>query len=149
MSLQIDQRHKTIVARVEAFANSTTADALHIQGICKQCGVTERSLRKAFRFVYGLTPYRCLRTHRMRQARQALIDAAPAANVTSIATQFGFLELGRFSVEYRSAFGERPSETLRRSRIAQRESPAKYCHELGAAAHAGRPPKSGFHPCQT
>jgi AraC-like DNA-binding protein len=32
--------------------------------------------------------------------------------VTEIATGFGFLELGRFSVEYRKAFGESPSQTL-------------------------------------
>jgi transcriptional regulator GlxA family with amidase domain len=116
MSLQIDQRHEIIVARVEALAISMTGDALHIQGICERCGVTERSLRKAFRFVYGLTPYRCLRARRMQQARQALLDAPTGATVTAIAIHFGFLELGRFSVEYRTTFGERPSVTLRKSR---------------------------------
>jgi hypothetical protein len=35
--------------------------------------------------------------------------------VTEVAVHFGFLELGRFSVEYRRAFGERPSATLRRA----------------------------------
>jgi AraC-like DNA-binding protein len=32
--------------------------------------------------------------------------------VKEIATGFGFLELGRFSVEYRKVFGESPSQTL-------------------------------------
>jgi AraC-like DNA-binding protein len=32
--------------------------------------------------------------------------------VTEIATGFGFVELGRFSVEYRKIFGESPSQTL-------------------------------------
>jgi len=35
--------------------------------------------------------------------------------VTEVATALGFVELGRFSVEYRKAFGESPSETLRQA----------------------------------
>jgi AraC-like DNA-binding protein len=38
-----------------------------------------------------------------------------SATVTEIATGLGFVELGRFSVEYRRMFGESPSETLHRS----------------------------------
>jgi transcriptional regulator GlxA family with amidase domain len=34
--------------------------------------------------------------------------------VTQIATDHGFWELGRFSVNYRAIFGEVPSETLHR-----------------------------------
>jgi AraC-like DNA-binding protein len=38
-----------------------------------------------------------------------------SATVTEIATDLGFVELGRFSVENRRMFGESPSETLGRS----------------------------------
>jgi AraC-like DNA-binding protein len=51
----------------------------------------------------------------MRLAHDALALANPAATtVTRIANNFGFSELGRFSVSFRVMFGEEPSETLRR-----------------------------------
>jgi len=55
---------------------------------------------------------------RLTQARRALLSAE-RGTVTQIAMRFGFLELGRFAVDYRSTFGERPSETLRRSLSVQ------------------------------
>ena len=51
----------------------------------------------------------------MHFARRALSRANPVTTtVTDIATEFGFWELGRFSVEYRALFGEPPSASLRR-----------------------------------
>jgi hypothetical protein len=48
-------------------------------------------------------------------ARDGLVLADPTeSTVTDIATEFGFWELGRFSVEYRALFGEAPSVTLHR-----------------------------------
>jgi len=34
--------------------------------------------------------------------------------VADIALKWGFVSMGRFSHQYQAAFGERPSETLRR-----------------------------------
>lgn len=60
-------------------------------------------------------PMRYLWLQRMHLARRELIDAeAASATVTKIATDHGFCELGRFSVEYRSLFGETPSASLHR-----------------------------------
>jgi AraC family ethanolamine operon transcriptional activator len=44
--------------------------------------------------------------------KNAVLLAAVAAAVTSIATRFGVWELGQFAGEYRQHFGELPSETL-------------------------------------
>jgi transcriptional regulator GlxA family with amidase domain len=57
-----------------------------------------------------------LRNARFEKAREALRRARPEESVTEIAMTLGFSHMGRFSVEYRRRFGERPSETLRRSR---------------------------------
>ena len=91
---------------------------------CIEFDVSQRTLRKAFRGIYGLPPCRRLRMLRLNQARQALLSAdGEPATVTEIATQFGFLELGRFSVEYRKIFGETPSQT--RYRISRADKSAQ------------------------
>ena len=51
----------------------------------------------------------------MHLVRWALrIADAENTTVTEIATDYGFWELGRFEVAYRSFFGEAPSAALRR-----------------------------------
>jgi AraC-like DNA-binding protein len=84
--------------------------------LCRTLEISERTLRKAFHNLYGLPPCRCLRMLRLSEARRALLAAdCERVTVTEIATEFGFLELGRFSVEYRRVFGESPSQTLHHS----------------------------------
>jgi transcriptional regulator GlxA family with amidase domain len=132
MLSRTSQRYQHIVDQVEGVARAQSGEQLHIEFLCRTCRVTERTLRNAFHSVCGATPYRYLRTHRMQEARDALLHADAATTVTSIATQFGFLELGRFSVEYRSTFGERPSETLKRSALINH---ARYRRAAREGAH--------------
>ncbi|MGZ4975258.1 MAG: helix-turn-helix domain-containing protein [Limisphaerales bacterium] len=112
------EKYQSIIRKVETTAQTYTGEKLHIRFLCKTCGISERVLRNAYHSVYGKTPYRHLREQRMMKARQTLLHPdSPTTTVTSVAMQFGFLELGRFSVEYRTLFGECPSETLRHSSV--------------------------------
>jgi transcriptional regulator GlxA family with amidase domain len=56
-----------------------------------------------------------VRQARLRRVRELLTDGS-AASVTDAALRCGVTHLGRFSLDYRAAFGESPSETLQRSR---------------------------------
>jgi transcriptional regulator GlxA family with amidase domain len=109
------RRYRRIVERIEELARSRMGEPVHIPDLCADAGIGERVLRNAFHAIHHCPPYRRLRAFRMDEARKALLNPERAATVTEIAMRFGFFELGRFSVEYRQAFGERPSETLRRA----------------------------------
>jgi AraC-like DNA-binding protein len=64
----------------------------------------------------GISPSRYVLLRRLKRVQVALRDADPTtASVAEIATGCGFTELGRFAGAYRTAFGESPSTTLRRS----------------------------------
>jgi transcriptional regulator GlxA family with amidase domain len=102
-----------LVEQAERLALAHLDEPLHISTLCRTLEVSERTLRKAFHKIRGLPPCRQLRLIRLSEARRALLAAdCKRVTVTEIATTFGFVELGRFSVEYRSVFGESPSQTL-------------------------------------
>jgi transcriptional regulator GlxA family with amidase domain len=112
----------SLVQQAEMLALAGFDKPLSIATLCDILTVSERTLRKAFRITRGRSPCRHLRTLRLRQVRESLMSPQDgAATVTEIATTFGFVELGRFSVEYRRLFGESPSVTLRRALSAMRE----------------------------
>jgi transcriptional regulator GlxA family with amidase domain len=105
-----------LVERAEKLALADLDEPLHISVLCRALAVSERTLRKEFHRTYGVPPCRRLRMLRLSRARRALLSAdGTLATVTEIAMSFGFVELGRLSVEYRKAFGESPSRTLHRT----------------------------------
>jgi AraC-like DNA-binding protein len=108
------RRHDLIVARLEEFLDARADQPLYIADICTALGVAERTLRAACEEHLGMGPIRYLTLRRMHLVRRALLRADPLkATVTQIATEYGFWELGRFSVAYRALFAESPSDSLR------------------------------------
>ncbi len=107
--------HFKVIARFEDFLAAKRYEPVYLAEICAAIGVSERTLRLCCQHQLGMGPIHYLWLRRMHLARRALLHADPTARtVTEIATEHGFWELGRFSVEYRALFGESPSVTLKR-----------------------------------
>jgi AraC-like DNA-binding protein len=77
-------------------------------------GASIRSLSRAFVKRHGIGPMRFLRERRLEAARMELINARPEnTKVSDIALRYGFSELGKFSLLYKSVYKEKPSDTLK------------------------------------
>jgi AraC-like DNA-binding protein len=108
------QHHQMIIRRFMEVLDSQPAGTVYMQEISNAIGVSSRTLRMACQTQLGVSPTQYLLLRRMGLARRALRRADPGVTrVTDVATEFGFLELGRFAVKYRQIFGETPSSTLR------------------------------------
>ena len=113
---------RSVMVRFENYLEANPDQPLHVIDVCAAVGVSERTLRMHCQAHLGVGPQRYLWLRRMNQVRRSLALADPAEKtVTQIATDYGFWELGRFSVSYRNLFGERPSVTL--GRPADMKSP--------------------------
>jgi AraC-like DNA-binding protein len=87
-----------------------------VADIAAAAGITGRTLFQYFRDFRSTSPMRYLRDARFERVRDALQRPRSDEGVAEIATSCGFSHLGRFASEYRTRFGESPSETMRNSR---------------------------------
>jgi AraC-like DNA-binding protein len=110
------------IAPVPAVVSATVAvvqrDARRVYttaALADRVGVSARCLQMAFREHLGMTPLQYLRWVRLGRAREDLLAGTSPDGVTvsAVAVRWGFRHLGRFAQDYRSRFGESPSQTLR------------------------------------
>jgi transcriptional regulator GlxA family with amidase domain len=109
------RRHARIMSRFWEVLESHIGEVIYLPELCAEIGVAARTLRSCCDEYLGVSPARYLLLRRLHLARRALAEKS-VISVTEAATSFGFWELGRFSVVYRTLFGETPSQTLRGGR---------------------------------
>ncbi|MCK1445671.1 MULTISPECIES: helix-turn-helix domain-containing protein [unclassified Bradyrhizobium] len=114
--MQGRERYQGIVVRFDELIRTNLGKLNHVSDVSAAMGVTQRTLVRAIRTVHGTTPSYRLRMLRLTEARDALmLVKARTETVTDVAMRLGFVQLGRFAADYRGAFGESPSDTLRRA----------------------------------
>lgn len=101
---------------VEGWIDAHITEVITLGRLCEVAQVGERSLQLAFQARRGMSPMRFVAERRLAAANRRFRSAGVSEDVTAIATSLGFTHLGRFSIAYRSAFGETPSRALLRGR---------------------------------
>ncbi len=106
-----------IIKRSIDFLKANSYEPVHVTDLCAALGVKMRTLYYAFQEYYGISPIKYLRLVRYARVRRDLLTADPKrTTVTDIAAKWHFWHFGRFSVEYKSLYGESPSATLSKAR---------------------------------
>ena len=98
------------------FMEAMLGAPIGIAEIAEASGIAGRTLFKHFQDYRGVSPMRYLRKARFEKAREAFGARSRTTASPQLRLAWGFNHVGRFSIEYRRRFGERPSETLKRRR---------------------------------
>ena len=97
--------------RAEAFMQDHWRESTSLADLCRAAGAPDRDLRRGFGDLYGVSPMAYLRSVRMHAAREMLRRTKGERSIGEVALRCGFTHFGRFSVDYRCAFGETPTQT--------------------------------------
>jgi AraC family ethanolamine operon transcriptional activator len=105
------------VTKALKYARGQKWEGLQVSKLALAADVTSRTLLRTFRQQLGVGPASYLKLRRLNMVRRALRGKCePSGKITNIMSEHGVTEFGRFASEYKALFGERPSETVARSR---------------------------------
>jgi AraC family ethanolamine operon transcriptional activator len=114
-----------IFRRARDYIHDGVADGISIVALCEAIGVSRRALELVFRSVLGTGPGHYVRTLQLNEVRRDLLSNPESeVSIGAIAAQHGIWHWSRFSRDYRSMFGELPSQTRTRLRPAGRPAQA-------------------------
>ncbi len=85
--------------------------------LAQQVGMSDRTLQKGFKAVFGVTPFVYLTQQRMNQAEQLLRQRD--RTVAEVSNLVGYANPAQFAAAFKRQFGVSPSECLRGKKIAQ------------------------------
>jgi AraC family transcriptional regulator, ethanolamine operon transcriptional activator len=106
-----------VFRRARAHIHDGLADGISIVALCRDVGVSRRSLENVFRSVVGMGPGNYVRALQLNHVRRDLVAGANGnTSIGVIAARRGIWHWSRFSQHYRLLFGELPSQTRLRHR---------------------------------
>jgi AraC family ethanolamine operon transcriptional activator len=108
-------QRSSLVKQAEDYMQAHLDHPLTLADLCQALGTSSRALSYGFQDIFGMSPMAHLKVLRLYGVHRALKAAIPCSTIVlNIANQFGFWSMGHFARDYKTMFGELPSETLKR-----------------------------------
>lgn len=102
----VRRAHDLVLARPE--------QPISVLDLCEKLRVSRRTIQNSFQSVTQMNPVSYLRAVRLAQVRRLLTTTSQSeVPVREAAMRWGFSNLGHFASDYKSLFGELPSQTPR------------------------------------
>ena len=114
------QRRKAVVLKAREFLKENIAENVTISQLCDIANVSRRTLQYSFETILGVTPLQFLRISRLNSVRRALHCNTQNVSISDIASHWGFWHLSQFSKDYKTLFGELPSQTVKKLLTTER-----------------------------
>ena len=106
-------RNKAMKTAIDYFHEMPNETRSYSQFCCIS-GINERTLQRAFRDHYGVSPKAYAKAIHLNKIYKKLINSNPQdTSISAVASEFGFWHMGQFASDYRRHFGELPSTTLK------------------------------------
>ena len=103
--------------RARDYIEANLASPLGLETLSEAVGVSQRTLRTAFHETFSITVVQYIKNRRLIAINRLLLDPQYyVTSVSALAFAHGFNQMGYFAQDYRSLFGEAPSDTLGRKK---------------------------------
>lgn len=106
-----------MLKKVLEYIDSNIKENLTIEELSVMAGMSVRKLYQIFTDRLSTTPRTLIKQRKLAAVHRDLKTNPTVRNVTEAALDYAFTHLGRFSSDYKKAFGELPSETLKNRQV--------------------------------
>ncbi|SAK57548.1 AraC family transcriptional regulator [Caballeronia pedi] len=103
-----------VVRRAHDLVLASPEQPISVLDLCEKLRISRRTIQNSFQSVTQMNPVSYLRAVRLAQVRRLLTTTSQGeVPVREAAMRWGFANLGHFASDYKSLFGELPSQTQR------------------------------------
>jgi len=105
----IQRKRDLALKKASTYIKENLYDHITISDLCRESGVSERTLEYAFRETYQVSPKEYVKSLKLNKVRSDLIKGVDGM-ISSITAKFGFWHMGQFAADFKKRFGALPSE---------------------------------------